>query len=137
MKEYDATGGLATTNEDLRIIPDNAKKYLHGNSDVENYTVEILDEKVPVKKYVMPSRKNGWRSSSYEIGSKCKLAKLILTMYDGEVKEYYYAYYEYGQRCQGVEVVSYKPTSISSDLYKHAGPTTVVHQLKSLLEKTN
>ena len=57
-------------------------------------------------------------------------------MSDGSTKEYYYVYYTYGngQYSKGIGVYRYKPSYEDYDAYKHAGPTTIVNELKSIFE---
>lgn len=132
MKEFDATGGLATNNE-LKILPDNAKRYLHNNRNIASYTIEPLDEEIPVKRSSFNRRT--YIHNYYDTGIKCKQAEIRITTIDGNVIKLYYAYKRQTNNC--VYISKYRLNSVDYDDYRHTNSTTALHHLQALLEPDN
>ena len=132
LQEYDEKGGLNEV-ENSEIFPENLKKYMHQNNNINSYKIELIDP-VPVKehrtqRYRIATHQYTYHSYTISQGT-IDQAKVTFTLFDNSEVELYYVYRKkngnYVGRFYKSKIVSY-----DWDDYKHLfNATSAVHTLK-------
>ncbi len=131
LQEYDGKGGFNET-EHAEIFSENLKKYIHQNTKINSYKIELIDS-VPVKEYKPQRYKTTtqqYRMVPYTITrGTVDQAKVTFKLFDNSEVELYYVY----RKKNGNYVGSFFKSKITSyywDDYKKFTNTSAVHTLK-------
>ena len=133
LQEYDEKGGVGET-EHSEIFADNLKKYIHNNSQISTYKIELLDS-VEIQEY----RTQRWREPgnpypkyhTYKIPrGKIDTAKVIFKLTNGEEKELYYIYRYKTKQYVGT-FFSGSITFVDWETYKGLNYSSAVNSLKA------
>ena len=132
LQEYDEKGGFGET-EHSEIFPENLKKYIHQNNNINSYKIELIDE-VPVKEYRTQRYRIATHQYSYHSYTVSQgtidQAKVTFTLFDNSEVELYYVYRQksgsYVGRFYKHKIVSYD----WNDYKRLFNATSAVHTLK-------
>ena len=132
LQEYDEKGGFNET-EHAEIFSENLKKYIHQNTKINSYKIELIDS-VPVKEQRTQRHKiatHQYRMVPYTIThGTVDQAKVTFRLFDNSEVELYYVYRKKNGNYVGRFFKS-KVTSYYWDDYKRLFTnTSAVHTLK-------